>query len=371
MASSITKLPVIIISDQLADSFISLHEGTELANKYGGTKNVVLEFQKFALDDIAMSDWMIINELLFSSPRLVTVYIFCASDIAAIQKVNYEDTMTTEFIELFDGPESKQWQRAEKKIMAYLSWFTTVEKPGITVYTGPMYAGKSTAIHRYNEFYNYPLIQPKEREKFEWSRETHSGKQFHNYYYFDEIWPVLDKSDAFSDVNDIREFNTITAGALNSSASIEIPEDFTRLFSDDEASDGGVKLESPICPMLLPQTRQWNLYKQIAKTGGICIDEFQFMNICSKSLSMLDSMAARGINIQIAILSGTFRREPWDLYGTITAMADKIHHLVSECYWCGRDAPFSKRVSGGMNTIELDKDLYVPMCRTCFLAANN
>lgn len=197
-----------------------------------------------------------------------------------------------------------------------------------------MFAGKSTAMYKYNSIYKFPMVQPKSREQFEWTNKTHGGKQFINYFYYSSLLPNISKTN----------------------------ENLINKFKESKNS----KSTSPI---FLPQSEQWPLYVKIVLSGGLCIDEFQFMDLNSDELKILDFMAAHGIDIQIAILSGTFERKPWNAFGSILSLADNIYHLTSKCYFCGREAPFSMKISGGNKIIDLDKNLYVPLCRTCFLSA--
>jgi len=95
----------------------------------------------------------------------------------------------------------------------------------------------------------------------------------------------------------------------------------------------------------------------------LCIDEAQFISDCPEHCRRLVS---KGINIYIGALSSTFEMKPWSVVSELSAMSDK--HIVqhSTCYYCKKEASFSKRITKKTEEIVIDPDEYVPVCRGCY-----
>lgn len=72
----------------------------------------------------------------------------------------------------------------------------------------------------------------------------------------------------------------------------------------------------------------------------------------------------------IAGLSGDFKQEPFKPIQELVSMADRIIHLLSVCYKCGDDAPFTIRTSTETEQCVIGKDdKYMPCCRKCLPSA--
>jgi thymidine kinase len=63
-------------------------------------------------------------------------------------------------------------------------------------------------------------------------------------------------------------------------------------------------------------------------------------------------------------LSADHNRLPFGSMSNIMAMSDKVDYLTAYCHFCEAiNAPFTVKISGTENTIEVGSDMYKPCCR--------
>lgn len=311
------RLPIIIIRRDLCDVFISsyhAHQRSEPLNVDEIAFKIETSITKTTIVESA------VRNIIFNSSRQPIISLIPVDNRKSIKGLYVTKFSGIGIYEIIDKPDSTEWIAVIETLDKFIKAYQQHERPGINVYTGPMYAGKSSALLKRNLECGYPVVQNVGRKAFDWSTRTHGGQEFTKTFFFDSIFPAeLELTDTYN--------------------VIDLP--------------------------------QWKMYSEIVLSGGFCIDEMQFFNITDGDYTILDNMARHGIDIQIAILSGDFLREPWDGFGRIISMADNITHLKAKCYRCGLPAPFSKKVSGKRERIELDKDLYVPSCRVCYELFDN
>lgn len=184
----------------------------------------------------------------------------------------------------------------------------------ITVYTGPMFAEKTTQlISQYVKISNHPgntvAMIKHDKDKIRYS-------------------PTFVKTHKEDDPG-VLATHTIS----NLSVAVEdLLENFTHVFID----------EGQFFPDLVP--------------------------VCEK-------LANGHVDVYIALLSGTFQRLPWKPASDIFAVADEIHHLHALCFECGSKAPFTAKVTKGKLALESSSEIdvggaekYRPLCRSCFMA---
>lgn len=96
----------------------------------------------------------------------------------------------------------------------------------------------------------------------------------------------------------------------------------------------------------------------------IAIDEGQFMpdlqEFCRRA-------CARGKLVLVAALDGTYTREPFGSVCALVPFAERVDKLCAVCGVCGRDAPFTRRLTRDTSVIVVGSDdMYVPVCRACY-----
>ena len=104
-------------------------------------------------------------------------------------------------------------------------------------------------------------------------------------------------------------------------------------------------------------------------TKVVAIDEAQFFD-----LSLIDNVRAllrRDLRIYVAGLDCDFRGEPFGPVPQLLAMADEVFKLTAVCAVCGSDhARMTYRRSKETTQVLLGSDdVYAPMCRACYNTA--
>lgn len=101
----------------------------------------------------------------------------------------------------------------------------------------------------------------------------------------------------------------------------------------------------------------------------IGIDEAQFFD--NGIIDVVTKLANRGIRIIIAGLDMDFKGNPFGPIPGLMAVADHITKVHAICLRCGNIAQFSFRFSEKEKVVLLgEKDIYEPLCRTCYRDAN-
>ena len=101
----------------------------------------------------------------------------------------------------------------------------------------------------------------------------------------------------------------------------------------------------------------------------IGIDEAQFFD--KGLVDVAVQLANMGIRVIIAGLDMDFKGVPFGPIPGLMAVADHITKVHAICVRCGNIAQFSHRLSNKEQVVLLgEKDIYEPLCRSCFREAN-
>lgn len=97
----------------------------------------------------------------------------------------------------------------------------------------------------------------------------------------------------------------------------------------------------------------------------IFIDEGQFY---SDIFEYCTFWLSENKKIFITCLNGDYMRRVFsESMVKLIPHCDKIHHLLSTCYYCGNDAPFTYKSVDGDELIVIGGDeIYKALCRTCY-----
>jgi thymidine kinase len=102
----------------------------------------------------------------------------------------------------------------------------------------------------------------------------------------------------------------------------------------------------------------------------IGIDEAQFFD--KGLVDVVVKLANMGIRVIIAGLDMDFKGIPFGPIPGLMAVADHITKVHAICVRCGSIAQFSHRLSEKEQVVLLgEKDIYEPLCRSCYNKANN
>jgi thymidine kinase len=100
------------------------------------------------------------------------------------------------------------------------------------------------------------------------------------------------------------------------------------------------------------------------------IDEAQFFD--NSIIDVCNSLADDGIRIVIAGLDMDFMGKPFGPMPSLLAIAEYITKVHAICMRCGNLAQYSFRKSDDAQIVLLgEKNLYEPLCRSCYNAALN
>jgi len=100
------------------------------------------------------------------------------------------------------------------------------------------------------------------------------------------------------------------------------------------------------------------------------IDEAQFFD--SSIVDVCNELADKGIRIVIAGLDMDFSGKPFGPMPALLAIAEYVTKVHAICMRCGNLAQYSFRKSEEEQVVLLgEKNLYEPLCRTCYNAAIN
>ena len=95
------------------------------------------------------------------------------------------------------------------------------------------------------------------------------------------------------------------------------------------------------------------------------IDEAQFFD--EGIIDVCNALANKGLRVIVAGLDMDFRGEPFGPVPSLMAVAEKVTKLNAVCAGCGNPAHFSHRKCNNDEQFMLgEKDVYEPLCRSCF-----
>lgn len=101
----------------------------------------------------------------------------------------------------------------------------------------------------------------------------------------------------------------------------------------------------------------------------IGVDEAQFFD--NGLIEVVTKLANNGIRVIVAGLDMDFKGVPFGPIPGLMAIADDITKVHAICVRCGNIAQFSHRLSTKEQVVLLgEKDIYEPLCRSCFRHAN-
>ena len=105
-------------------------------------------------------------------------------------------------------------------------------------------------------------------------------------------------------------------------------------------------------------------------TQVIGIDEAQFFD--ETLIEVCEELVAQKIRVILAGLDMDYLGRPFGAIPILMAKADFVTKVHAICMHCGDTALHSHRIRGGKNLIEVgETKQYIPLCRTCFIHAQN
>ncbi|MDX9929513.1 MAG: thymidine kinase [Bacteroidales bacterium] len=138
---------------------------------------------------------------------------------------------------------------------------------------------------------------------------------------------------------------------------IDVRYSETRVVSHDEKSLQSTPVDNASSILLLA-----------GDARVIGIDEAQFFDLTV--VEVCNALADRGVRVVVAGLDMDFNGDPFGPMPQIMAIADYITKVHAICVRCGNLAGYSHRKTAESKVVLLgEKDLYEPLCRTCFNSA--
>ncbi len=118
-----------------------------------------------------------------------------------------------------------------------------------------------------------------------------------------------------------------------------------------------------------PVENSANILLLVGNADVIGIDEAQFFD--KGLIEVAEKLANMGIRVIVAGLDMDFKGVPFGPIPGLMAIADYITKVHAICVRCGNIAQFSHRLSEKEQVVLLgEKDVYEPLCRSCFREAN-
>lgn len=95
----------------------------------------------------------------------------------------------------------------------------------------------------------------------------------------------------------------------------------------------------------------------------VVVDEGQFYPDLAHAVAAL---VARGQRVIVAALSGTWEQKPFENVAALSAASDEVDYLTAVCTKCGKNAPFSVRLTGETAEVVVGgADKYAARCGAC------
>ena len=133
----------------------------------------------------------------------------------------------------------------------------------------------------------------------------------------------------------------------------------TRVVSHDEKSIVSTPVDNPSAILLLS-----------GEVDVVAIDEAQFFD--NSIVNVCNNLADSGVRVIIAGLDMDFMGNPFGPMPALISIAEYITKVHAICMRCGNLAQYSFRKSEDSQVVLLgEKDLYEPLCRTCYNEALN
>lgn len=102
---------------------------------------------------------------------------------------------------------------------------------------------------------------------------------------------------------------------------------------------------------------------EIEAVQYIVIDEAQFFHSVN---TYAERWFLQGKHVILGALNSTWERKPFDNISPLYALTTGITYLTAICVVCGHDAPYSKRIAGGTELIEIGSESYQSVCAECY-----
>ena len=119
-----------------------------------------------------------------------------------------------------------------------------------------------------------------------------------------------------------------------------------------------------------PVTSSQNILLLAPGNDVIGIDEAQFFD--EALIEVCEELVAQKIRVILAGLDMDYLGRPFGTIPILMAKADFVTKVHAICMHCGDTALHSHRIMGGKNLIEVgETKQYIPLCRTCFIHAQN
>jgi len=76
-----------------------------------------------------------------------------------------------------------------------------------------------------------------------------------------------------------------------------------------------------------------------------------------------------GKRVFLCGLDGDFKRQPFGDWLNLLPLCDHFYKLTARCHTCNQPALFSHRLVADQTQMLIGSDIYVPLCRGCYLQA--
>ena len=119
-----------------------------------------------------------------------------------------------------------------------------------------------------------------------------------------------------------------------------------------------------------PVSKAEDILYSAEKYEVIGIDEAQFFN--NILVEVCNRLADKGIRVIVAGLDMDFKGKPFGPMPGLLSIAEYTTKVHAICMRCGHLAQYSHRLSDDDKLFVLgEKDIYEPLCRSCYNKANN
>lgn len=133
----------------------------------------------------------------------------------------------------------------------------------------------------------------------------------------------------------------------------------TRVVSHDEKSISSTPVDNASSILLLT-----------GNVDVVGIDEAQFFD--ESIVDVCNKLADNGVRILVAGLDMDFMGKPFGPMPALLAIAEYVTKVHAICMRCGNLAQYSHRKSNEAQVVLLgEKDIYEPLCRSCYNKAMN
>lgn len=141
------------------------------------------------------------------------------------------------------------------------------------------------------------------------------------------------------------------------------PEMDDRYSEDEIVTHDGQKVEA--VSMITSGHFYSEEFNKVLEADVVLFDEVQFYDL--GAVSNIKGMLRRGKIVYCSGLDMDYTGKPFEVTAQLLALADEVHKLKAVCSETGLDAGFSLKVSGSDERVELGAgDTYKPVSRSVF-----